>query len=212
MSWFQLDPTSIATRARAAGSTVPSLGASLTRGIIGFTVVSVAGFVPWAVFGRWFHTHGGEAVMYAACAVVFIALTSPLLHRLIIGPGSVSRFYKLFSLSFTAYSIAWIIGWMMLRGHPGSIAGLFSGTMIMACMLVAAFDALRSVVKVFLALFVFNAAGYFIGGVSEAMFIKEYPLAAKLSWGLFYGIGLGAGLGLAFHLCQERVRKLLVRV
>lgn len=209
MSWFQLDPQSIADRARAAGSPVPSLGASLVSGMIGFTVVSVAGFVPWAVFGQWFHKQGGEAGMYAACAVVFLVLTAPLLHRLIIGPGSMSRFYKVFCPAFAAYSVAWIAGWMMLRGHLGSIAGLISGTVVMACMLVAAFDALRVVVKVFFALFVLNAIGYFVGGVSEAAFIKEYPLYAKLSWGVFYGIGLGAGLGLAFHICQGRARKLL---
>ncbi|MDB6007680.1 MAG: hypothetical protein JWR15_4667 [Prosthecobacter sp.] len=209
MSWFQLDPRSIAARARAAGSTAPSLGASIMRGMIGFTVVSVAGFVPWAVFGKWFHTHGGEAGMYAACAIVFLALTAPLLHRLIIGPGSMSRFYKVFCPAFAAYSVAWIVGWMTLRGHPGSIAGLLSGTMVMACMLVAAFDALRAVVKVFLALFILNSIGYFVGGISEAALIKQYPLYAKLSWGVFYGLGLGAGLGLAFHFCQERARKLL---
>lgn len=209
MSWFQLDPQSIASRAREAGSPVPSLGASLKRGMIGFTVVSVAGFVPWAVFGQRLRMQVGEAGMYAVCAVVFLALTAPLLHRLIIGPGSVSRFYKLFGLSFTAYSVAWIAGWMALRGHPGSMAGLAAGTMLMACMLVAAFDALRLVVKVFLALFVLNAIGYFVGGLSEAALIKEHPLAAKLSWGVFYGIGLGAGLGLAFHFCQARARKLL---
>lgn len=209
MSWFQLDPQSIAKRARTAGSPVPSLGASLMRGTIGFTVVSVAGFVPWAVFGKWISMQVGEAGMYAVCAGVFLALASPLLHRLIIGPGSLSRFYKLFGLAFTAYSVAWIAGWMALRGHPGSIAGLLAGTMVMACMLVAAFDALRVVVKVFIALFVLNSIGYFVGGLSEAALIKEHPLVAKLSWGVFYGIGLGAGLGLAFHFCQARARKLL---
>jgi hypothetical protein len=212
MSLFQLDPQSVAKRARTAASSVPSLGASLMRGMIGFTVVSVAGFVPWAVFGKVFHTHlgkNGEVGMYVACAVVFLALTSPLLHRLIIGPGSMSRFYKVFCPAFAAYSVAWIAGWLALRGHPGSIAGLLAGTMLMACMLVAAFDALRSVVKVFFALFVLNSIGYFVGGLSEAALIKSYPLIAKLSWGVFYGIGLGAGLGLAFHFCQARARKLL---
>ncbi|MBN8418861.1 MAG: hypothetical protein J0L73_08105 [Verrucomicrobia bacterium] len=209
MSWFQLDPKSIAARARTAGSPVPSLGASLTRGVIGFTLVSVAGFVPWAVFGQQLRPLVGESGMYGVCALVFLALTSPLLHRLIIGPGSVSRFYKLFGLAFTAYSAAWIAGWMALRGHPGSLAGLFFGTMVMACMLVAAFDALRIIVKVFLALFVLNTVGYFVGGFSEAALIKEHALAAKLSWGVFYGIGLGAGLGLAFHFCQAQARKLL---
>jgi hypothetical protein len=209
MSWFQLDPQSIAARARAAGSTAPTLRESITRGMIGFTVVSVAGFVPWAVFGKWFHRHGGEAGMYAACAIVFLALTAPLLHRLIIGPGSMARFYKVFCPAFAAYSVAWIVGWMMLRGHAGSIAGLASGTIVMACMLVGAFDALRVVSKVFLSLFVLNTIGYFVGGFSEAALIKQYPLIAMLSWGVFYGLGLGAGLGLAFYLCQERARKLL---
>ncbi|WP_395741509.1 hypothetical protein [Prosthecobacter sp.] len=212
MAWFQLDPQSIATRARAAGSPVPTLGASLTRGIVGFTLVSIAAFIPWAVFGRWFHLHlgkSGEVAMYTACAVVFLALTSPLLHRLIIGPGSVSRFYKVFGITFTAYSIAWIFGWMSLRGHPGSLAGLFLGTAVMACLLVAAFDALRSIVKVFLSLFILNTAGYFLGGVSEHYLMSVHKVSAMLSWGLFYGIGLGAGLGLAFHICQQRARTLL---
>src|SRR5687768_3997476 len=99
MSWFELDPVSIANRMRASHSpVVPSLGESVTRGIIGFTVVSIAGFAPWAVFGRWLYRQIGEAGMYAVCAVVFIGLSSPLLHRLIIGAGSLSRFYKVFTI------------------------------------------------------------------------------------------------------------------
>jgi hypothetical protein len=30
-----------------------------------------------------------------------------------------------------------------------------------------------------------------------------------LLWGVFYGLGLGAGLGYAFHACQQRARELL---
>lgn len=29
-------------------------------------------------------------------------------------------------------------------------------------------------------------------------------MVAMMSWGLFDGLGFGAGLGLAFHLCQSR--------
>lgn len=211
MSWFQLDPQSIADRARAAGSQAPSLWASLARGMAGFTLVSVAGFVPWAVFGGWFHQRGGEAVMYAACAAVFILLTGPLLHKLIIGPGSMARFYKVFGPSFILYSAAWIVGWMALRGHPGSVAGLLAGTIIMGVMMAAAFDARGAVAKVIAALFLLNSAGYFVGGIVEGALIRQHALAAKLMWGVLYGIGLGAGLGLAFHLCQERARALLGR-
>ena len=135
MSWFQLDPQSIAHRAR--GTDVPTLGSSLLRGMIGFTLVSVAGFLPWGVFGKWFHGHGGELGMYITCAVVFIGLSGLLLHPLIVGEGSLWRFYKLFSLSFTAYSAAWIAGWMLVRGNAGSIAGLLAGTAVMGVMRVS---------------------------------------------------------------------------
>lgn len=70
MSWFQLDPQSVAERAQAAvhPPDLPSLRTSIRRGIVGFTLVSVAGFSPWALFGRWFYRHAGKAGLYAACA------------------------------------------------------------------------------------------------------------------------------------------------
>ena len=225
MSWFQLDPESIVQRTQAGGSATkpPSLAASVLRGAIGFTIVSVAGFAPWAVFGRWFHRIGGEVGMYAACAVVFIGLSGVLLHRLIIGPGSLPRFYKLFSMSFAAYSAGWIAGWMVLRGHPGSLAGLFAGTAVMGWMMARAFDARDATVKIITILFVSNTLGYFIGGWVEGgvMGMKEMTLfgatvpkrmqmrAAMLLWGVCYGIGFGAGLGWAFHRCQAGARTLL---
>ena len=226
MSWFQLDPESIATRAQTNGtpSDVPSLKASLMRGIIGFTFVSVAGFAPWAFAGRWFSRRIGEAGLYAVCAVIFIGLSGLVLHRLIIGRGSLIRFYKLFGIAFTAYSVAWIVGWMSLRGHAGSVVGLLAGTAVMSWLLTRAFDAVDATWKVIAALFVLNALGYFIGGWVEGnvMAMKEFSLfgvalerrtqrlIAMLLWGVFYGIGLGAGLGLAFYNCQAAARALLL--
>jgi len=225
MSWFQLDPASIANRARSGEATaaVPSLGASLGRGILGFTAVSVAGFAPWVFLGHWFHRHIGEAGLYAVCALPFIGLSGLLLHRLIIGSGSLGRFYSLFGIAFAAYSVAWIAGWMTLRGHPGSLAGLFAGAVVMGGIFAHAFDARSAAWKVILALFILNAAGYFVGGWIEGALIpiKEcavFGLAlprtlqvtvAKLQWGVCYGIGLGAGLGLAFYICQAKARALL---
>ena len=196
---------------------------SVLRGIVGFTIVSVAGFVPWAIFGRWFQRTVGEAGMYLACAVVFIGLSGPLLHRLILGPGSLARFYKLFGSAFAAYSVAWIVGWMALRGHAGSLAGLFAGTLVMGWMFVHAFEARGALVKVVAALFLLNALGYFVGGWVEGgvMGMKTFSVlgvmvakktqvrTAMLLWGVCYGIGFGAGLGLAFHFCQERARQLI---
>ncbi len=206
MSWFQLDPASIAQRTRSTAAPLPSFAASITRGAIGFTLLSVAGFVPWAVTGRTLYRAIGEAGMYAVCALVFLALSGPLLHRLLLGPGSLGRFYKVFAIAFTAYSIAWIAGWMSLRGHPGSLAGLFAGTAVMGVILAAAFDAWSSLLKLITALFLANAVGYFIGGVAEA---NVPGVAGKLLWGVCYGIGFGAGLGYAFHECQSAARRLL---
>jgi len=220
MSWFQLDSESVAARVRASGHPpeIPCLGDSVRRGIGGFTVVSVAGFAPWAVFGRWFYRNIGEMGLYSVCGFVFIGLAGLLMHRLILGPGSLSRFYKLFALSFAAYSAAWIGGWMALRGHSGSIAGLLAGTAIMGWMLALAFDSGGKTIKVIAVLFLLNSLGYFIGGVVEGAGFR-FPgtslskstqvIIAKSLWGVCYGIGFGAGLGMAFHMCQAKTRVLL---
>jgi len=144
MGWFQLDPQSLAHRAR--NTRILSLSQSIWLGVIGFTVVSVAGFAPWALAGRWFYRNIGEAGLYAVCAVVFIGLNGLLLHKLIIGSGSLSRFYKLFTLAFVAYAAAWIVGWMSLKGHPGSIVGLLAGTAAMG-MLVSVKSRLKTMPK-----------------------------------------------------------------
>src|SRR4051794_6477928 len=136
MSFFQLDPASTAARARASGpARIPSLGQSLLIGIVGFTAVSVAGFIPWAVFGHLLGPLVGERGVYIVCALVFIALSGPALHRLIIGPGSLSRFYQLFSLAFIVYSALWIAIWMSVRGYRGSVLGLLGGTLAMGLIL-----------------------------------------------------------------------------
>ena len=107
MALFQLDPECIAARVRAAGGTahVPTLTESITRGVLGFTCVSIAGFLPWPIFELWFRGLG-EMHLYVACTAVFIGLSGVCLHKLILGPGSLSRFYKLFALAFLAYAAA----------------------------------------------------------------------------------------------------------
>jgi hypothetical protein len=201
---------------------VPSRGTFIRRGMIGFTLVSIAGFIPWAVFGKWFRGHGGEIMMYVVCALVFLALSGLWLHRLILGSGSRVRFYKLFTVAFTAYAVAWIVGWMSLRGHAGSFVGLLAGTGIMGWIISAAFGSPAQRWKIIAALFLCNAVGYFLGGVIEGALVDlcecsggtaltkpTQLLIAKLQWGVCYGLGLGAGLGLAFYWAQQEARQTL---
>jgi hypothetical protein len=220
MSWFQLDASSIAGRVHAEGEgdRTPTLLGSLMRGVIGFTIVSVAGFLPWAMFGGWLVRRFGEGGMFGACAAIFVVLSGVLLHRLIIGPDSLLIFYKLFSLAFAAFALAWIVGWTCLGGDLGSAAGLLGGAIGVAWILSRAFEARGAFWKVAPLLFVLTALGYFGGGRVE-MFLRVQggfglppglrETIARLLWGVCFGAGCGAGLGLGFYLCQAEVREFL---
>jgi len=225
---FTLDPEDIVARVRASNQPhVPTLTESLLRGMIGFTLVSLGGFAPWVLAGRWFYRNVGEAGLYAACAIVFISLSGPLLHRLIIGPGSLSRFYKLFSLAFLAYAVVWTIAWMTLvrtvGGVTAGIIGSVAGIAIMGGVLAWGFQARGATLKIIAALFITNLAGYFIGewAYNGVLALKEgnatglvlerqtRSMLSKAAWGLCYGLGFGAGIGFAFHVCQTKARQLL---
>ena len=223
---FGLDPQSILDRIKTSGRPprVPALGESVLRGMIGFTLVSLGGFAPWVLAGRWFYRNVGETGLYAVCALVFIGLSGLLLHPLIIGPGSRVRFYQIFSLAFVAYSIAWTIGWITLRGVTGSIVGSLAGMAVMGAIFSHGFVARGVALNIIAALFVANAAGYFVGesahnavwalkeGNALGLVLERATRAtlSKAAWGLFYGLGFGAGIGFAFHGCQAKARKLIL--
>lgn len=221
MNWFQLDPPSIAGRVKSSAvpPSVPSFAESVLRGMLGFTLVSLAGFSPWVLAGKWFYHNPGELTMYATCAVLFIGLSGLLLHSLIIGPGSLNRFYVFFCLAFSAYSIAWIAGWMLIRGHAGGLVGLLAGTAAMGAIFASAFEARESALKIIAVLFVLNALGYFIGGVIEGYLAQltefgpfsgaQLTIFMKYVWAVCYGSGLGAGLGYAFYASQEKARAMI---
>jgi hypothetical protein len=213
MALFQLDPQSIVARAQTSSDMIqpPTLAASVLRGMVGFTLVSVGGFAPWPIFERWFRSMG-EMELYVACLAVFIGLSGICLHRLIIGPGSLVRFYKLFSLAFTAYAAVWVAVWVWLRGDAGVIGGLLGGAVAMGLVLAFAFDALRATIKVIAALFVLNAIGYYFGGRIAGKLAIDHRALGMLLWGVCFGVGLGAGLGLAFYFCQEGARAAISRL
>ncbi len=195
--------------------------------MFGFTLVSLGGFAPWVFAGGWFYRTIGEIALYVACAVAFIALSGPLLHRLIIGPGSLSRFYKLFSLAFLAYAAVWTIAWMALARSTGGVTagiiGAVAGIVAMGTLLALGFKTPESALRIIVALLIGNVAGYFIGewAYSGINALKEGNLTglvlerqtrsilSKTAWGLCYGLGFGAGIGFAFHACQAKARKLL---
>jgi len=195
--------------------------------MFGFTLVSLGGFAPWVLAGRWFYRNVGEAGLYAVCALLFISLSGPLLHRLIIGPGSLIRFYKLFSLAFLAYAVTWTVAWLTLARVTGGIAagiiGSVAGITAMGALLAWGFKTPASMLKIIGTLFATNLAGYFIGewGYNTVAALQEgnalgivlqnptRAILSKTAWGLFYGLGFGAGIGWAFYAGQTEARSLI---
>ena len=209
MNLLHLDPESVIQRVKSseAAARIPSLLGSVLRGAIGFTLVSVAGFCPW-IFGIN-PMPGNSAGMYLTCALVFVVLSGLCLHGLIIGPGTLGRFYALFSTGFLLYAFAWIYFFMNFSKHQGSLLGLFTGTALMSAVFVQAFGAWNKLVHVVTALFLGNLAGYYGGWVVVMDLIGYETKPTMLLWGVCYGLGFGAGLGLALYACQTRTREVL---
>jgi hypothetical protein len=202
---FQLDPENLTARARSGGSP-PSLGESVARGALGFMVVAAIGFAPWAIFEAWFRSMR-EAQLYTACTLAFIAASGPMLHRLIIGPGSLPRFYKLFGLAFTAYAGAWIACWTTLHGREGELLGLATGSMVLGAVVAFAFRAsARAWIGSIASIFAGNLGGYYLGARLYETNSHTHRYGAMIAWGVCFGLGFGAGLGLAFYLSQGVAR------
>jgi len=180
------------------------------HGSIGFAVVSVAAFSVWAFGSGWFRNFGGELGMYSAIAAVFLGLSG-----LVLGPlaGGMGRFYKAFLPAFFVYAIVWCVAWFGLHGRLGEWTGAGSGCVAFAWIAMKMLGSTRGWLLAALALFVLHTAGYFAGDWSMYdVFVpkaraagkgtpeyQQFMTLAKLSWGLFYGLGFGAGIGWVFN-------------
>jgi hypothetical protein len=187
-----------------------SLLKDTVHGGLGFAVVSIAAFSVWAFGAGWFRNLGGELGMYAAIAAVFLGLSG-----LVLGPlaGSTGRFYKAFLPAFFVYAVVWTAAWFALPDKRGEWIGAAAGCLVFAWIAMKMLGSTRGWLIAALALFVLHTAGYFAGDWSMYdVFVpkaraagkgtpdfQHYMTLAKLSWGFFYGLGFGAGIGWVFN-------------
>jgi hypothetical protein len=194
-----------------------SLKKDVLRGAVGFAIVSIAGFALWAFAGKWFQKHGGEAGLYAASTVVFLGLSGVLLHPLLRGSKSLARFYKIFIPAFFAYAVVWCAAWFLLHFGWGEWLGSLLGSMAFVALIGRNLGTRGAFIKATLVMFAFHSAGYFLGGILMHHLIDpkgplivaglskaQVGITAKLSWGLLYGLGFGAGIGYVFSVFQGR--------
>lgn len=189
---------------------------SLFLGSLGFAAVSVAAFSIWAFGGRWFHTHGGDAAMYSAIAAVFLGLTGAVLHKLVRGERPLTRFYAAFLPAFFAYAVVWCLAWFVIKGASGEWLGSLAGSLVFAAIVRKHMGARTAFISTGLIVFAAHSLGYFMGGkvmygilggccaeFFDGWSREQLGIVAKLGWGLLYGLGFGAGIGVAFDRAQR---------
>jgi hypothetical protein len=191
---------------------------AIVRGSLGFAGVSLAGFAVWAFAERWLYARVGEGGLYAACAIAFLGTSGLLLHPLISGPRAIARFYKVFIPAFIGYAAAWCGAWFVFHYGWGEWLGSLAGSVVFAAVAGRMLGSLNGFLKVAAVLFITHSAGYFLGGKlmhwlaspAGAEFLSGFSkhqlrTLAKLSWGVPYGLGFGAGIGYAFFTFQRSI-------
>ena len=183
----------------------------LLIGSLGFAAVSVVAFSLWAFGGRWFHSHGGDAAMYSAIAVAFLGLTGVVLHKLVRGERPLARFYGAFVPAFFVYAVLWCVAWFVVKGSTGEWLGSLFGSIAFAGVVMKRMKGNASIWITGLLVFAMHSLGYFMGGklmygilgdacaeCFQGWSKEQIGIVAKLGWGLLYGLGFGAGIGVAF--------------
>ena len=184
------------------------------HGGIGFALVSTAAFSVWAFAANFFRNIGGETGLYVAIAIVFLGFSGLVMWPM---AGGIGCFYKAFFPAFLDYSALWCVAWFAFQGKVGEWLGSFLGCIVFTHVVMKKFRSEKSRLPVFAVVFLLHSAGYFAGDWAMYQYCKpkaltfaknssdwqHWMILGKLAWGLFYGLGFGAGIGWVFH--QSRI-------
>ena len=182
---------------------------STLHGSLGFAAVSVAAYSIWAFAPR---IAGSEIGMYALIALVYLGGAGLALCGLLHGENRLRRFYRLFLPAFFGYALLWSLAWFVIKGRPGEWIGAAAGTLFFACVSWNSQKRPSGFWIAALMLFVLHTMGYFIGGKwmygilasgIDGWSKPQVAIVAKLGWGLFHGLGFGAGIGFALGWWQR---------
>lgn len=176
-----------------------------------FAVVSVLAFGVWAEGPRG----QSEGALYATCAVAFLLFSHLMMRPLLHAPDRLRKFSKSFIPAFLAYALIWSACWFLLRSRLGEVLGSVLGCAVFAWVVGKVLGAKNGYGGVIAVMIIAHSIGYFLGGFAFE-FRRNPPdfmagwnrrdilKLAQYAWGLFYGLGFGAGIGYAYQLFQAR--------
>lgn len=179
-----------------------------------FTIVSLLSFSVWAFGSQLF---GSEPAMYAACAVVFLGGGGLALLPAAGAKGREAvRFCLVFALAYLAYAFLWSLAWFTFPGPFGETIGSAAGLLAFAATMRKG-TALGGGILVGTALlFLYHSVGYAAGGflyqvlqgrgrwgIETGWSPETVRHLARLSWGLCYGLGVGAGIVALLHRSRQ---------
>ncbi|MEM9281664.1 MAG: hypothetical protein AAGA96_07560 [Verrucomicrobiota bacterium] len=182
--------------------------------VILFSLVAIASFSVWAFGARVFPS---EVTMYAAIAIIFLGFGGlALLPMSGIPKDQWLPFCLTFAAGFVLYSIIWSVFWFSLPITFGEIMGSALGLLCFSILIRKSLKINISILTITSILFLWHSLGYYTGGFTYAALQNRGPAGielsaspstirtlARLSWGLFYGIGLGIGLTRILHLSRQ---------
>jgi len=183
-----------------------------------FALVAVASFCCWAFGGSWFPN---EPALYAACAIVFLGFGGiALLPGIPRERRHPLRFGVAFAVGFLAYAVLWSVFWFSLPTTLGEVLGSFLGIFALVAILSKGCRLDISFLPAVALVFLFHTLGYYAGDFLYYALQGRGPrpmqpdwhpqtirTVARLSWGVFYGLGLGAGILALFQARPSRVDK-----
>ena len=177
-----------------------------------FTLVALMSFSAWAFGGKLFSSEIG---LYSACAVVFLSLggISLLPGSPLSSTNSKVGFCIRFAIGFIVYSIVWSVSWFTFRSTFGEVIGSFLGILGLLAILRTSREIKSPLIVGTAIIFLWHTLGYYTGelfyeslqgrgalAVPRDSISPITPTIARMSWGLFYGLGMGLGLS---HVIQR---------
>ena len=183
---------------------------STLHGSLGLGLVSLMAYSVWAFVPR---IAGSEVGMYALIALVYLLGSGFALCGLLQGENRLKRFYALFLPAFGGYAVLWSLAWFLIKHEQREWIAALAGTLFFAWVAWMKLGKARGFWIGAVVLFGLHTAGYFLGGKwmyglldhgIEGWAKPQVAIVAKLGWGLFHGLGFGAGIGFALGWWQRR--------